>query len=408
MTANSRGTVLIVFVAVMQLASQQAGAEQNATLWDLQKLGTPPATEVADQFDTDACRAVFFAGEPWQGKPTKVFACYGLPEGASRDARVPGVVCVHGGGGTAFSEWVQLWNKQGFAAIALDTNGAVPQSINEDPDKFRHEWAGPPRYGFDQSDWAPQDQWPYHAVAAIIRAHSMLRSFPEVEPSKIGITGISWGGYLTSLTAGVDPRFQFAVPVYGCGFLDEGSTWTDAIHKYGRDRWIGWWDPSSYLARATLETLWVNGTNDPHYSMPLFQKTYRLPSGPRHLAIRVRMDHGHGSGWAPPEIYAFAKAAVGAGDPLVQIADQGSDGPHAWVRYQTAGDRNIASAELNYTTDAGGWTERKWSIIPARLDRQRSRAEIELPSGTTVYYFNLLDDRDLIVSSEHVEVGSDN
>lgn len=398
--------MIIFFAAVLRLAGRQSGAEENATLWDLQKLGTPPAVEIAEEFDTEACHAIFFEGEPWRGKPTKVFAYYGLPKSASRDAPVPGIVCVHGGSGTAFAEWVQIWNKHGFAAIALDTNGAVPQSINEDPDKFRHEWAGPPRYGFNQSDQPPQDQWPYHAVAAIVRAHSLLRSFPEVDSSKIGITGISWGGYLTCLTAGIDPRFKFAIPVYGCGFLDEGSTWTDAIHKYGRDRWMGWWDPSSYLAGANLATLWINGTNDPHYHLPFFQKTYRLPHGPRNLSIRVRMDHGHGSGWSPPEIYAFAKAAVGTGDPLVEIAERGLDESLAWVRYRSAGDDRVASAELNYSTDAGGWTERNWNTIPARLDRESFRAEIELPLGTTVYYFNVLDDRRLLVSSEHVVTSS--
>ena len=400
--------MLFGFVAVLRLAGGQAGAEENGTLWNLSELGEPSSVEIADQFDTPACRAVFFAGEPWQGKPTKVFAYYGFPEGASRNAPVPGVVCVHGGGGTAFAEWVQIWNKQGFAAIVLDTNGAVPESINENPDQFRHKWAGPPRYGFDQSAWPPCDQWPYHAVAAIVRAHSLLRSFPEVDPAKVGITGISWGGYLTCLAAGVDPRFKFAIPVYGCGFLDQGSTWTEAIHQYGRDRWVGWWDPSSYLARADLATLWLNGTNDPHYSMALFQKTYRLPRGPRNLSIRVRMDHGQGSGWSPPEIYAFAKAAIGTGKPLVVIEEQGRDEDVAWVNYRTSNGERVVAAELNYTTDAGGWTEREWNTIPARLEEAEFRAEVELPAQTTVYYFNLLDDRDLTISSEHVETISGN
>ena len=32
----------------------------------------------------------------------------------------PAVICVHGGGGTAFPAWVQAWVDRGYAAIALD------------------------------------------------------------------------------------------------------------------------------------------------------------------------------------------------------------------------------------------------------------------------------------------------
>jgi cephalosporin-C deacetylase-like acetyl esterase len=41
----------------------------------------------------------------------------------SAKGKVPGMVLVHGGGGTAFKEWVQKWNAQGFAAISIAVEG---------------------------------------------------------------------------------------------------------------------------------------------------------------------------------------------------------------------------------------------------------------------------------------------
>jgi dienelactone hydrolase len=389
----------------MLLPSLAIGAERDDSVWDMRELASAPATEPADSFGAEGVHAIYFTGEPWQGKATKVFAYYGLPEDATSESPVPGVVCVHGGGGTAYAEWVRLWNNQGFAAIAIDTNGAVPQAINEtDPDKYRHEWAGPPRYGFNHAAWDVRDQWPYHAVAAIIRAHSLLRSMPEVDSSSIGVTGISWGGYLTSLVAGVDPRFKFAIPVYGCGFVHEGTSWNQAVDDYGRERWVSLWDPSSHLGKARLATLWVNGTNDAHYHMPLFQQSYRLPQGERSLAIRVRMDHGHGSGWSPPEIYAFAKSMVGRGDPLIKLTAQGRDGANVWVEFDSPTKIEVAKAELNYTTDRGPWVERHWITRAALVEPNAGRVVSELPEDTSVYYYNLTDSRGLLVSSEHVEV----
>ena len=87
--------------------------------------------------------------------------------------------------------------------------------------------------GFHQIDQPIEDQWTYHAVAAVILANSLIRSFPQVDPNRIGVTGISWGGYLVCIVAGVDHRFKFAAPVYGCGFLGENSVWLDEFQKMG-------------------------------------------------------------------------------------------------------------------------------------------------------------------------------
>ena len=85
-------------------------------------------------------------------------------------------------------------------------------------------------------DRDPKDQWTYHAVAAVIRGHSLLRSFPEVDAEQIGVTGVSWGGYLTCIVDGVDSRFKFAVPVYGCGYLYENSRWLGEFKAMGEDK----------------------------------------------------------------------------------------------------------------------------------------------------------------------------
>ena len=95
----------------------------------------------------------------------------------------------------------------------------------------RHADGGPPGWdaAFGQVEEPLTDQWPHQAVSAIVLAHSLLRTFPEVDAGRIGLTGISWGGYLTCLTAGVDPRFRLAVPVYGCGNLADDSAYFRAF-----------------------------------------------------------------------------------------------------------------------------------------------------------------------------------
>jgi hypothetical protein len=64
----------------------------------------------------------------------------------------------------------------------------------------------------------------------------------------------------------------------------------------------------------------------------------------------------------------------------------------------------ITKAELHYTKAVGKWQDRLWECIPATLDAKANRATAELPEGVTVYYINLTDARDLVVSSEHEEL----
>jgi hypothetical protein len=66
---------------------------------------------------------------------------------------------------------------------------------------------------FDCIGGDTSDDWPFHAAASVMRAHTLLRNFPEVDAEHTAVTGISWGGYTTCLVASLDDRFKAAVPV---------------------------------------------------------------------------------------------------------------------------------------------------------------------------------------------------
>lgn len=386
-------------LAVSALA--QSPEEPAGPMWDLKALSRPPKTYPAEGFSEPGMQALFFEGPPYRGKPTRVFAWLGIPR-TEPGKKLPGMVLVHGGGGTAFASWVRLWNERGYAAIAMDTCGCVPRGSYGNWE--RSGFGGPPGWGgFDQIDEPRQDQWTYHAVADVILAHSLLRAQPSVDPKRIGLTGISWGGYLTCIIAGVDPRFRFAAPVYGCGFTNE-HTFAPAVLGLGPERaarWMRWWDPSSYLAGVRMPMLWVTGSNDFAYTFNALQKSYRLPRTLRTLAIRLRMPHGHGpAGEAPKEIWVYADSFLKGGEPLARITGQGREGSRVWATFRSK--RPIVKAELNVTKDTGKWPDRRWEALPAAISG--SRVTASLPDGVRVYYVNLFDDRDCVVSTEHVEL----
>jgi dienelactone hydrolase len=397
----------LMFAGILIFLSSISAFGAPATPWDAPELWKAPATHPCEDVGADGLKALYYDGMPYKGKPTRVFAWYGVPSGDVK-SKYPAMVLVHGGGGTAFEAWVRLWNQRGYAAIAMDNCGCIPKG--EYSHWERNASGGPAGWGgFDMIEEPEKDQWTYHAVADVILAHSLLRSFPEVDPERIGITGISWGGYLTCITAGVDERFKFAVLVYGCGFLGDNSAWLGDFEKLGQDkakRWLGLWDPSVYLPRVSMPMLWVTGTNDFAYPMDSLRKSYRLPKAERSLCVTLRMPHGHGgAGENPKEIHAFADQFCKGGVPLAKVVKQGVDGAAAWVAFES--DSPVVKAELNYTKDSGVWKERNWETIPAVIDADVKKATAMLPEGAVVYYFNMTDERGLVSSSEHVETGGD-
>ena len=377
--------------------------------WNRSELYKTPQVFEAKDFATNAVKTVFYEGEPYQGKPTRVFAYYGLPS-VEPGKKVPGIVLIHGGGGSAFVRWVKLWNSRGYAAISMDTCGAVSGNAygQEQKGHVRHAWAGPAGWGGFESVAGPvKDQWTYHAVAAAVRGHSLLRSFPEVDANRVGVTGISWGGYLTCIVAGVDDRFAFAVPVYGCGFLLDNSAWLGDFSRMGPEnarKWRELWDPSAYLPLAKMPVLWVTGSNDFAYPMDSLKKSYHALQSPVTLCVRLRMPHGHGAaGENPKEILAFADHCVRDGKPLPEFTSVKREGRKVTAAF-SSGPCTVVKAELNFTLDKGVWKDRKWLAEPVTANACSGTLTAEIPEGATVYYLNLFTDDDLVVSSEHEEL----
>jgi dienelactone hydrolase len=372
--------------------------------WNVDSFMRAPVAYPAQGYSAAGAQAVFLEGPPYRGKATRFFAWYGVPE-PSGGKKVPGIVLVHGGGGTANVAWVKQWNARGYAAIALDTSATMPP-VGEGP-PIANPYGGPKGsdHCFTQLDEPLEDQWAYHGVADIMLAHSFLRSLPNVDVERTGITGISWGGYLTCLAIGIDHRFKFAVPVYGCGYLAEDSAWIRRFADMGEARAKRWkqnWDPALYLPNARLPILWINGDMDAAFSLKITRlSALAAPAARRYLSIQPKMPHGHDPGQGAAEIPVFADQVLNGGRPLAQVREQGCRGSYAWARFVDVG--KVSLARCGFTRDSGPWMERKWNVVSATWHDGPGEASFTLPDDATAFYFVLTDDRGLMASSLPME-----
>ncbi len=390
---------------------------EKGGLWNLTSLKTHVPKMAWLRQDVPV-HSLTYEGEQFEGHTTDVFAFYASPTTlgeAESGEKFPGVVLIHGGGGTAFAEWAYLWAKRGYAAIAMDLAGSRPPDPQFDPRtgapvghqsdaKLRTRLPrGGPDHGhgekFDSIGGDTSDDWPFHAAASVIRAHTLLRSFPEVDAENTAVTGISWGGYTTCLVASLDDRFKAAVPVYGCGFLHEGeSVQKPSIDRLGerRSQWVKEYDPGSLLPRCRVPILFVNGTNDKHYCLDSYMKSFEVVPGPKQLCVTVNMPHSHTAGWAPREIGMFIDSKCRRAKPLPIPDVPTVDSDH--VHVQVTSETKLKKAELHFTTDVGLRAERNWTTVAANIVGDSITTPLPPPNANT-WFVTIVDERDAVVST---------
>ncbi|WP_166825597.1 alpha/beta fold hydrolase [Thalassoroseus pseudoceratinae] len=388
---------------------------QASTPWNIDAWKNVPEVTWLDR--TSPIRSLTYRNEPFQGNQTDVFAFYATPGtisgDPSQDKNLPAVVLIHGGGGTAFAEWAWLWANRGYAAIAMDLSGRRPEAPTFDEStgeltsghrvsRSRLENGGPEANHvakFQNAGGDLTDDWQPHAVAAVMRAHSLIRSFPETDAERTAVTGISWGGYMTCLVASLDDRFKAAVPVYGCGFLFEGESvqkpQIDRLDDETKKFWIQNYDPSTVLSKCEVPILFVNGTNDIHYPLNSYQRSYDVVPGPKQIRIEAGMRHSHIHGWTPAEIGLFIDQHLRNAQPLPQLTDLQTDGQKVSAKIKS--ETEIRKVELVFTSDSGLLKSRKWQHRPATVDGDRVEASI--PADATVWILTVTDVRDAMTSS---------
>lgn len=368
--------------------------------WDVDAIAqADPRVEWID--GSGPLRSLTYAGEPYKGHGTRIFAYYAPAQGVQGPA--PGVVLVHGGGGTAFREWAYMWAQRGYHAIAMDLAGRgenrVPLS-NGGPDQGAQQ-------KFDDIKLGLKNAWTYHAIANVIRATTVLQQQPGVDPGRIGVTGISWGGYLTSILVGLDDRYRAAAPVYGCGFIYRNSPWVeniDGLKAELKAAWIDNFDPSKHLPQSTPPTLWLTRTHDFHYRMDNYQRGYRLAQGPQTLSITTDREHSHAAGMIPPEIPLYFDHHLRGQAPLAKVGATETTGDE--VRASVDAAVPVTAAELAYTYQDPTSHESKWLTLTGRTEEGMATATLPQPRPNA-FFLIVTDERGARVSSACVGCGND-
>lgn len=367
--------------------------------WNITSLKQAPSYRIDNtaEFKVAGMDSILYESVNYKGNKVEVFAYYSAPSGNMPTGGWPAVVYVHGGAGSALPTWVEYWNDRGYAAITMDHHGHYPDRTTQTPNP------GPDKIGTWGDYQLPVDeQWYYHAVAQVVRATSLIGSFPEVNANKIGMMGTSWGGNLTSTVMGIDNRLRWAVPVYGGGYLSDsdgsqGTAMTAAKAAVVNANYDG----RLYFDNVDFPTLWINGTNDSNFSMTVTKDSSNAVSYPAQLRYSLRLRHNNTFVTSLDEIGAFADMVISGDDPMPEFQAPGVTVNNvAYAKYTS--NPGLSSAQVLYTTDDGTWYDRVWYAADATITNTLVKANV--PAGATTLYFTATDNRGLMTSSEYIEL----
>ena len=322
------------------------------SLWTMPEYDRDEDNDRTDRGIKGEIRAIYYRSD-YMDAENYAFAYLGIPTGASAQNKKPAVLLLHGGGGTAFWQWVAEWVNRGYVALAVDLEGHVPKK-NGTTDMMpsdlydRSEWSAPQNQNYGDTDKSIEQTWMYYAVSTAIRGNSLLHGLDYVNKYQVGVCGISWGGVITSIITGYDDRFVFSAPIYCSLNLTDsvGGFLAGLYKKYPAARV---WDTDEGLKRVNTPVFLLAMNNDPNAYIDSLSATVASCKNGQ-IALLRNWAHGHSAAIERSETYAFADGIV-KGSGLVKITDTKPAGESGSVRFTVPEGVTVKDAYIAYS----GW-----------------------------------------------------
>ena len=351
-----RHAVALLLSALVANAAFAWQREDVEKYWNFAELSSKPEFRPSPFPESDwlGLKSILVKGKGPDGMTAEFFAYYATPTTVAPGGGYPAVLLVHGGGGTAYPHHVENWVRQGFAVLALDWYNQRPD-LSQAKGKTTDSIKGIPLDGGKRNDIVAN-------VANMVLAHSLLRSFPEVNPDRTVFVGLSWGSWYGAIVSAVDPRFKGVVEIY-CGDVNKARGGNKMVD--GR-----------FLHAAKCPMWWVVGTNDRNVTPSTSQAGFDECANHWGHAVVPKLPHSHG-GVRFESAMRMARHFACGDAALPRLGRISLDGIRASAPIISVG-KTTGAAHLAYTCDGDEPTEwkRKWQTVPAKVEGGKVVAEV--------------------------------
>ena len=324
----------------------------------------------------------------------------------------PGILMYHGGGGTAegLVNNLQTYAALGYVTMALDEPGiasiANSSPYSTGPWKLVVPGEGPKLNVVG----GIQNSTLYDAIIGSIEAFNLLSSQPNVDDQKMAVTGSSWGGYLTTFTAGLlGSRVKAAYSTWGCGFYEKGSFWSNFISQmpsHYKSDWLTYLDAGRRAKDITTPYFIEQATNDTYFWPEAVSATLNAITGTKNHVTMPNLNHDILPSSAAMKQRYMNYYLKGAGSPFGTInitsSDRQLDGSlKINMNVSLPAGVSLSSVQLYYSVPTLTWQGCKWIALPATLKDNNYQAILpaSLVNQEVNYYANMIDTRQFQTSS---------
>lgn len=383
----------------------------------------PKIESVLSSAEEDGICVTKFRFYSLQTDKTNQNIVYAVAAYPAQKGTYPGVMALHGGGQRAdlYEKRVKTLAKAGYVAISPELPGiANPETAVNSDGMWRSE-----AYGERQlmSGDDPKASSIYEAVVAALEGFHLLQegTFLQegagvtVDKTNLGICGVSWGGYTSTMAAGIlQNQVKAVFSEYGSGFYDMSSWWTDKLNSLpapARAAWLDNLDAGRRAQYITADYFAAAAANDDFFYPPAVMATLNEIPGHKNLVLAPNASHninlpggtkvgtiGSPDGCSMQYDY-FNYVLKGEGAPLPEVTfHSGSfvnDGSDYEVAFSVVPNtENELAATLYYSDSVASWPNREWKAVPAVIKNGICTAQFPVEAGADSYNFYLVVSED--------------
>ncbi|WP_179136206.1 discoidin domain-containing protein [Paenibacillus sp. 32352] len=357
--------------------------------------GAVKATKVLYRSDVDAARS------------NQVYAVIAAP---AATGSYPGVLILHGGTECTQDALAIDYAKRGYIAVTPELPGIADPKACAAPSTGM--WKNDP-YGSKQLTALPSavSSSIFEGEVAALQGFYLLQAQPGVEQDRLGIRGLSWGGYSTTLLSSLlGDQVKAAYSIYGSGFYDHGSYFAGLLDNKGsveKTHWLRDLDAGRRAAHIKANFYLAAASNDSYFWPTAVMKTLDQIPGAKNQVFAPNTNHSLSSlpNAAAQERLFFDYYLKGAGAPLPKvniISTERSANQNYKITFQVSGTAAITQAKLYYSNGDNPWVNRSWVAIDA-IPLSNGRYEGLLPAAAIQkqadWYVFVSDDRQASASS---------
>jgi len=257
-----------------------------------------------------------------------------------------------------------------------------------DIDLGRKDLAAPPKWATQASPYnvTPKvtDNMTFHLIMATRRVIDYLYEQPEIDKTRIGIVGSSFGAWYSLLTAGVDNRITSVCAITASGGQKEKHGWHSlpvaAMPPDQQQLWIESYDPMTYAKHNTSTTMMYESANDYSFWLNDTMRHYEALAGDKRLVLLPNNSHGFNAfGYSAPDaLNSWAAATINGGPAYPTITKPIQHG--ADYTFDAAGPLPITSAKIYFSPgDDPVWPAHYWMTFDASQTGAHWTASIPAP-----------------------------